>query len=71
MTAAWTVSAQVEVVRSWGSFMIPKITLGLFAYLVAREVQRAANSVYDDQYMCWSLIWTVRSGAIPSFVGPP
>lgn len=44
VTAAWTVSAQVEVVTSWGSFMIPKMTLGLSAYLVAREVQRAANS---------------------------
>lgn len=45
VTAAWTVSAQVEVVTSWGSFMIPKMTLGLSAYLVARDVQRAANSV--------------------------
>lgn len=45
VTAAWTVSAQVEVVRSWGSFMMPKMTLGSLAYLVAREVQRAAKSV--------------------------
>lgn len=45
VTAAWTVSAHVEVVTSCGSFMIPKMTLGLSAYLVARDVQSAANSV--------------------------
>lgn len=49
VTAAWTVSAQVEVVTSWGSFMIPKITLVFFAYLVARELQRAANSTRGQE----------------------
>lgn len=47
VTTAWTVSAQVEVVTSWGSFMMPKMTLGFCAYLVAREVQSAANSGHD------------------------
>lgn len=48
VTAAWTVSAQVEVVTSWGSFMIPKMTLVFLAYFVARDVQRAANSGHDQ-----------------------
>jgi len=43
LTAAWTLVAHCWTLRSWGSFIRPKMTLALDLYLAASWLQIEAN----------------------------